>query len=414
MLDLYYCKSLLENFSEKNFLDDSFLVDKGLQVYQYIKDFYRKFGKAPSEETIKNDLDVELPETHENTEYYISKLRERKKTLTAIEVTKKLERHVKNDLINEWFTEIKQTSRQWYDILEERKAVTTLKDLAPDILEYFEFLEQSKHGDVIGVPSLWPQLDKHTLGWQPGDLITVVGKLGVGKSFFALLLAKKCYECGKRILFITMEMTKVKIGLRFIAISQNISWDKVRRGLISQEDYQRVFNLINNDEQFLLVDSSAVKNDIDVELLIEEYKPDIVFIDGVYLISGREWEKINDLVRNLKLIAIRHKVPIIQTTQFNRQVRASALSADTDKIGFSNAIGEDSDVCIGLLRNSRLISREMMKVQILKLREAFMPSFMIQWDLDGMKFDFIEYEDYEKEQSDDPERMKEKWNAPSF
>ena len=387
-IGLFYCKALLNNFTDKNLIPEDWLNDRELKVYRYIKDYFRKFRTMPTVEAILNDLEIELPEIHEPIEYYISKIRERKKINISVETTNKLVNYIENRQIDQWIKEAKELIRYWNSFLEERKGVRCLKDLKDDIVRYFDYIEKTQHGELIGLPSLWPQLDRETLGWQAGDLITIVGKLGVGKTFFSLLLAKAVYEIKKKILFVSMEMTQEKIGLRFISILKGIPWDKVRRGQLSPEEFNELWNTILNDDRFYVVDSSSVRDVIDIQIMIEEYQPDLVIVDGMYLISGREWEKINELVRSLKLTAVKYQIPIIQVTQFNRQLRKNR-EPTTDYIGFSNAIGEDSDVILGLTKRDK--EYQTLRVNVLKIRDGVAKPLQINWDFENMNYDFVRY-----------------------
>jgi replicative DNA helicase len=89
---------------------------------------------------------------------------------------------------------------------------------------------------------------------------------------------------------------------------------------------------------------------------MHSHQPDIVIIDGVYLLSENKgdsanWEKLTDVSRNLKRMADGHGVPIIGVHQANRAA-AGKEELDVENIAYSDALGQDADLIIGIAPES--------------------------------------------------------------
>ena len=92
---------------------------------------------------------------------------------------------------------------------------------------------------------------------------------------------------------------------------------------------------------------SDVSGVMSIASKIDQYKPDIVMIDGMYLLNDDQkgdsrWERITNVSRDLKKLAQQKRVPIIATTQFNRATDETRVERVTlSNIGFSDSLGQD-------------------------------------------------------------------------
>jgi hypothetical protein len=157
-------------------------------------------------------------------------------------------------------------------------------------------------------------------------------------------------------MFQSFEMNNHEQQQRHDAMRSNISHSRLRRGklLPAEEDrYIEVLNKMETEPSFHLIDAVSGITVSALAAKIEQTKPDIVFVDGVYLmldeVSGEmnTPQAITNVTRALKRLAQRIDKPIIITTQtLLWKMRAGKVTADS--IGYSSSFFQDSDVILGL------------------------------------------------------------------
>lgn len=197
-------------------------------------------------------------------------------------------------------------------------------------------------------------LDKHTGGASQGDLIYIIGRLGTGKTTLTMWMVKKWILRGHKLLLVSNENTPTDIIGKIDSMIGAWNPLKKRTGEWSDSEKNRlraVGYLASKSPGEIIMPSHPI-NDPDVlHTLIQSYAPDIVVVDGVYLMGGRDskstWERVSDVSRKLKQIAIDCSVPIVGVSQANRE------AAGRERIGvvhaaLSDSIGQDSDLLLAV------------------------------------------------------------------
>ena len=106
-----------------------------------------------------------------------------------------------------------------------------IKDVLMDAYERIETLSTSK-GDVTGIPTGYPDLDKMTSGLQRSDLIILAARPSVGKTAFALNVAQNvAVRSGSSVGIFSLEMGAAQLVMRMICAEGNIDAGKIRTGL---------------------------------------------------------------------------------------------------------------------------------------------------------------------------------------
>ncbi len=90
--------------------------------------------------------------------------------------------------------------------------------------------------DAFGVQTGYPSLDHLLIGFQPGQLITIGSRTGVGKTAFALNLALNAAASGSRVLFATLATSGKEIAQCLICAQAMVRIDDFRSGRISPEE----------------------------------------------------------------------------------------------------------------------------------------------------------------------------------
>lgn len=103
----------------------------------------------------------------------------------------------------------------------------------------------SNTGGITGVPSGYTEFDKVTSGWQPSDLVIIAGRPAMGKTSFALSLAKNiAVDNHDPVAFFSLEMNNVQLVNRLISNVCSVPGSKIMNGQLSQDEWSRFDNNI--------------------------------------------------------------------------------------------------------------------------------------------------------------------------
>ncbi len=104
-----------------------------------------------------------------------------------------------------------------------------------------------REGSRDGVRQLKPELflegeplDEATAGAQAGDLVVVMARPWVGKSYTLMHMALSAWQAGCSVLFVTMEMTPLQVVRRILGMYSGVNPDLIRRGMLSDRVYQLI------------------------------------------------------------------------------------------------------------------------------------------------------------------------------
>jgi len=367
------------------------------KCFKYVYDFYSKYGKVPSIDLVEEEFkDLRIEYAKEPVDYYLDKMSENYVRVKGSQVLISSAR------------EIVQSPMKGIEKLQTALAELTLEaaptrdDLVEDTVEERKarYLRLKKAGGMDGMPTPWEVLNEATMGLHGGDFIAIVSRPGVGKTWFLSILAEFSARQGLKVLFVTNEMSNTQIMQRFDALYFKLPYKELRAGLLPDALEKRYFEgLEKMKKDVKMVVTQDVHGVNSIGSKIDQYKPDLVLIDGMYLLaddqnSQSRWEGISNISRSLKKLARKKNVPIIATTQFNRASEGVKIDKVTlSNLGFSDSIGQDADVVLGLFRTKDMEMNNEMKVRMLKVREGEPKDFTLQWDLRYMRFDAIETSD---------------------
>jgi len=381
-----------------------FVDRKSKEAFGFLMGFYEKYSELPSIDLIEEKFpDLKLTYAKEPADYYIDEI---------------MENHVRNKgskLLMSYAGEFIKNPRQGLTGLTEQLLELGIETEPVEDMNYGEELEKRKEryldikdGKIYGYSSPWDALDDVTLGWHKGDFIAVVGRPGVGKTWGALVLAEHAWREGNRVMFVTMEMGIAQIAQRFDALHYRLPYQEFRSGLLPDNlEKQYLESEIKRENPFWIV-----RNVGGVAALgskIDQYSPDVVILDGMYLLNddygGKNmWERVTNVSKSMKKLAQKKDVPIIATTQFNRATDERRMDMVTlANIGFSDSLGQDSDVVLGLFRDRDMELNNEMLVRILKCREGESVDFVLSWDLHEMAFDVLRRVEENEEVADEEE-----------
>lgn len=318
--------------------------------------------------------------------YYVTKLTNAVVSSANIETHSRiiLQKFIQRDLIRisgEIISDAYEDSTDVFDLLDEaesklfditnnhlRKNFDSIDTVLVKTIQRIEDM-RNRQEDITGAPSGFASLDRITYGWQPTDLIILAARPSVGKTAFALNLARNAALHATKptpIAFFSLEMSSAQLVQRILSAESEIWLEKIARGKMEQHEMEQLYrNGIQRLQNApIFIDDTPALNIFELRAkcrrLKNKHNVGLVIIDYLQLMSGtgdkrssnREQE-ISTISRNLKGLAKELGIPIIALSQLSREVEKRK---DGDKmpqlsdLRESGAIEQDADMVMFLYR----------------------------------------------------------------
>lgn len=228
---------------------------------------------------------------------------------------------------------------------------------------------RNREDDITGVPTGFPSLDKLTYGWQPTDLIILAARPSVGKTAFALNLARTAALHPTKptgVAFFSLEMSSGQLVQRILSAESEIWLEKIARGKLEEHEMKQLYKrgIERLSKAPIYVDDTAALNIFELRAkcrrLKNKHNIGLIIIDYLQLMSGagenrngnREQE-ISRISRDLKGLAKELQVPIIALSQLSREVEKRKEGNKIPQLSDlreSGAIEQDADMVMFLYR----------------------------------------------------------------
>ena len=221
-------------------------------------------------------------------------------------------------------------------------------------------------GSFTGIPSGLYKLDDITCGWQKSDLVIVAGRPAMGKTAFALSVAKNIAVDQRRpMAFFSLEMSDVQLANRLMSNACEIDGKKLLSGQLDREDWKRLDRTLSvlTDAPLFVDDTeglSVMELRTKARRLQREHHIELIMIDYLQLMtaSGMRYnsrqEEVSLISRSLKGLAKELNIPVLALSQLNRGVEsregAEGKRPQLSDLRESGAIEQDADMVIFLHR----------------------------------------------------------------
>ena len=273
-----------------------------------------------------------------------------------------------------------------------------------ETFERLDKLRKKSQTDILGIPCGFRDLDEIITGLNKSDLILLAARPGMGKTSFALSIAKNVSLKFKTVIF-SLEMSKEQLASRLLSIEGNIPGNKLRSGNLEYE----WLKLTEASEQLsdldLYIDDTA-------GITVQEMKAKIrrlgdvklVVIDYLQLIStskkvSNRVQEISEITRQLKIMAKDLDIPIICLSQLSR---ASEQRTDhrpvLSDLRDSGSIEQDADIVMMLYRPgyysnnlSEKIDQSECECIVAKNRYGETRTVKLYWRADCTKFSSLDF-----------------------
>ena len=248
------------------------------------------------------------------------------------------------------------------------KAFQHIKQGLHEAFERIDLLHKQKD-ELRGVPTGFKALDNILAGLQKSDLVILAARPSLGKSSFALDIARSAATEHKiPVGIFTLEMSRDQVIDRLISAESNVPLWKIRTGRLSEEGSPNDFELIQEsmarlDEAPIFIDDTPSPTVIQMRAMARRLKAEsglrLLIVDYIQLIqpstnSDNMVQQMTEISRSLKGLARELNIPVIAISQLNRQVeqRPNQIPRLSD-LRESGAIEQDADVVMFIHRKNR-------------------------------------------------------------
>ena len=217
-------------------------------------------------------------------------------------------------------------------------------------------------GGLTGIPTGYTKLDDMTSGWQKSDLVIIAGRPAMGKTSFALSLAKNiAVDFRNPLAFFPLEMNNVQLVNRLISNVCEIEGKKILNGQLSRDEWERLDrNLRKLTGAPVYIDDTPGLSVFELRTkarrLVREKHVEIIMIDYLQLMNangmkfGSRQEEVSTISRSLKGLAKELDIPIIALSQLNRTVEGreglEGKRPQLSDLRESGAIEQDADMVV--------------------------------------------------------------------
>jgi replicative DNA helicase len=222
---------------------------------------------------------------------------------------------------------------------------------------------QGKKALVTGVPTGFTKLDALTSGFQNADLVIIAARPSMGKTAFALNIARNVAVDQKiPVAIFSLEMSKEQLSMRMLCAEASVDSSRLRSGFFSRQDWVNLTDAAGVlSEAPIYIDDSPDISALEIRTKARRLKMDkglgLVVIDYLQLMRGRYAAErrdleISEISRSLKALAKELDLPVVALSQLNRKLEErSDKRPQLSDLRESGALEQDADVVAFIYRD---------------------------------------------------------------
>lgn len=262
-------------------------------------------------------------------------------------------------------TTLEDTQNKLFALAESNQSQRLLSmwELVPDTFSIIE-KHLNNQETYTGVPSGFSGLDKMTSGFQNSEMIIIGARPSMGKTALALsmihhIAIQKNIPTG----IFSLEMSYTQIGQRLISQIARMSGSRIRSGMMTQAEFQRLQDAagVLYDAPLCIADTPNMKM-LDLRAMArkmkQQYQVKIIFIDYIGLITSDNYssntprhEQVSEISRSLKSLARELDIPIVALCQVSRD--SEGKEPTLANLRDSGSIEQDADVVMFIHRERK-------------------------------------------------------------
>lgn len=375
-----------------------------LAVYTYVQAHLSKHRTLPKLETVLAQFPV-LKEQGalEPSSYYLELLLNRFEYETIDKANLASQQILAND---------KTATKQALTVLDTaRKSIIEqqfrqqIMDVGPEAKTY---LMNSYHGmstkDTPLILFGWPYLDNMVGTLMPGDLVSIVGRPGRGKTWFTLFSAlHNWHELQRNVMFVSMEMNTLAIVQRVGAMYTHAPALQLKHGKMASgtlKAFSTGMDKMKGEAGHLYVVNGNLMAEVDpLYTLAVQLGVDVMVIDGAYMLKhpNRRLDRFVRVAENVELMkqaGEQLELATISSWQFaktaSKKNPKKGEVVTMDDIGYSDAIAQTSSIILGLMQEEGVETMNRRMIELLKGRSGEEGQFYVNWNFATSDFRQIE------------------------
>ena len=283
-----------------------------------------------------------------------------------------------NELDTNGQTIIENSERLLFDLAEKgsfNSSLVKFDEAMKQTIEMASAAYKNEEG-IVGVPTGLRDLDDKLGGLHQSDLIIIAGRPSMGKTSLATNIAfnaaQKLQDSGKKssIAFFSLEMSSEQLSTRIISEQARISSNDIRRGRISDEQFDKFLETSKNIAELpLYIDETPAISIAAMSNRARRIKRlfglDMIVVDYIQLMRGTTFNKdgrvqeISQITQGLKAIAKELAVPVVALSQLSRQVeQRDDHQPQLADLRESGSIEQDADVVMFVYREGYYLQRK--------------------------------------------------------
>ncbi len=217
--------------------------------------------------------------------------------------------------------------------------------------------------DYVGIPCGIGELDRMLTGLNRSDLIILGARPGMGKTSFALNIARNVAVTAKKtVCFFSLEMSRDQLAQRMLSSEAGIESSKLRTGQLDADEWTRLAQAgenLSKSELYFDETSTITVPEMKAKLRRMKKAPDLVIIDYLGLMKSAKStenrvQEVSEITRNLKIMAKELKVPVICCAQLSRgtETKGKSHKPMLSDLRESGSIEQDADIVLFLYRDT--------------------------------------------------------------
>ena len=378
----------LSTLFEHNVSDAWFTDDEDQRVWKFLRNHFSKYAECPSPEVVKENFPTyTLQPITDSLDFLLDDL---------------IDKRRKNSIVSTLRTavdEIQQNNNHESALMIMQSGIVRLEDeglnktsdvnlITTTESRWEDYVFRKNNPGLLGIATGFPTIDAVTNGLQKGQLIVVVATPKTGKSTLAMQVSDNVHQQGFSAMFQSFEMSNREQQDRYDSMRAKVSHNRLITGNLTADEEKRYKETLDEmskvDTNFWLVDSAHGITVSAIQSKIQTLQPDLVVIDGVYLMMDEQTGESNtpqaltNITRSLKRLAQRTNRPIVITTQaLNWKTKKGKVS--TDSIGYSSSFLQDADVVFGLEREDETVDDTRI-LKVMAARNSGNVEASLMWD----------------------------------
>lgn len=274
---------------------------------------------------------------------------------------------------------------------------------------------QRKKGEIAGLPTGFIDLDRVLLGLQPGQLVVLAARPGVGKTSFAMSLAVNAAKAsGLPMAIFSLEMLAPELSMRILSSESCVDSMRLRTKNLLDTDLRNISKALKDLSQLpIFINDSADITLIDIKSQCRKIKAEhglgLVMIDYLQLMNShsrvlsRE-QQISEISRGLKNLAKELECPIIALSQLNRAVESRPDKRPMiSDLRESGSIEQDADIVCLIYRdemyNPDTKDKGIAEIHVAKNRSGERGTVKLAWIGSQTKFASLQQQYSDKDAS---------------